>query len=103
VRSPVAMPTRSMETLVWPRRRSFEQLGNDEGRAVVRTEIEDHKKVAMIERAGGPRFLLEPLQMIAILRHGHRKNFDGHVASDARIVRPVNLPMPPAPSALMIS
>jgi len=36
-------------------------------RAVVRTEVEDHQEIGMIERAGRARFLLETLQMIAIL------------------------------------
>ena len=73
------------------KRGAFEQLGDDERRAVVRSKVEDDQQVGMIERAGGARLLLEARQVVAVLRHRRGEDLERHLAPDARVARAIDL------------
>ncbi len=45
----------------------------------------------MIQRRGGPGFLLEPLQAIAVSRRGRRENLDRDIAPETRVAGAIDL------------
>ena len=80
-----------------PQRFPFEELRDDVRGAVVRAEVVDRGDAGVVQHAGGPRFLLEALEPVRVLRESRGQNLDRHVAPKARILRPVDLPHPPSP------
>jgi hypothetical protein len=72
-------------------RLAVEQLGHDEGRAVVAANVECRENVRVIQRRRGSRFLLEALQAIGIGRERRREHLDGDVGSQPRIARAIHL------------
>ena len=57
----------------------------------------------MVQSPDGPGLLLEPAQAFRVLRHRLGQDLDRHLAPEPRVERPVNLPIPPAPSGDRIS
>ena len=48
-------------------RLALQQLGHDVGRALVRADVVDGEDVGVVERAGGPRFLLEAAEALRVV------------------------------------
>ena len=82
---------------------AFEQFGNDVRRAGVPADIEDRHDIGMIQLPGGASLLLETLHPARVGGHGFGDQLDRHVATEARVARAVDDPMPPAPSQPTIS
>ena len=59
------------------------------------TEVEDREDVGMRERGDGLRFALEPLERGRITGERRRQYFDGDVAIELRIARPIDFAHPP--------
>lgn len=72
-------------------RSAFDEFGDDVLGAVVGADVEDRDDVRMVERAGGARFLAEPLKPFGVFRVGCREHLYGHVAVEAAVARPVDL------------
>jgi hypothetical protein len=48
----------------------------------------------MVQRGGGTRLLLEPREAVAVVRDGFRENLERDLASQPRVLRPIDLPHP---------
>ena len=75
-------------------RLAFEQLGDDEGRAVVLPNVVDGEDVRVVERAGGASLLLEACEALGVCRELRGQHFDRHVAPDLRVAREIDLAHP---------
>jgi len=76
------------------KRLTFEEFLDDVGRALVRPEIVHRHNVRMVELTSGARFLFEAAQAIRIGRIRGGQDFDGHVAFETRIARPIDFAHP---------
>ena len=72
----------------------LEQLGDDVGRPVHGADVVDRGDVRVIEHPGRPRLLLEAVQPVGILREERGQHLDRHLAPQARVLRPIDLPHP---------
>ncbi|HEU0031205.1 MAG TPA: hypothetical protein VFQ53_11270 [Kofleriaceae bacterium] len=79
---------RSVEQPV-AQRLAAQQLGDEVRRAVVPTDVVQRQQVRMIERAGGPRFLLEPAQPLVVT--AMREDLDRDRPAEPRIGRAIHL------------
>ena len=70
---------------------AFEKFGDDVGRILIQTKVEDGKNVGMIQHAGGFGFLLKAAQAFAIFGHGSGQHLDGDIAAQASVTRTVDL------------
>ncbi len=59
---------------------TFQQFGYEIGNAGVSSHLVDGENIGMIQRSGGPGFLLEAEQAIGVKRDESGKNFDRDVA-----------------------
>ncbi len=75
----------------------FQQLHHQIRGAVIVTDIVKRADVGMIELRDGLRLALEALAELRIGREVGRKDLDGHLAVEAPIARPVDLPHPARP------
>ncbi len=78
-------------------RLAFEQLADQERRALVAAEVVDGEDVGVVERRRGARLALEPLQPLGVPRHLRRQHLDRHLPPQPPVARPVDLPHPPGP------
>ena len=72
-------------------RLALEQLLDDVGSVVVRADVVDGGDVGMVEDARGLRFLLEAAQAVRVLRERGGQHLDRDLASEARVLRAVDL------------
>ena len=72
-------------------RHPFEQLGDDERRAVVLTEVVHGEDVRVIERGGGAGFLFEAREPFRIAGKCRRQHLDRHDALETIVAGAVDL------------
>ena len=77
-----------------PQRLALEELLDDVRRAVVGADVVHGREVGMVQNAGCLRLLLEAAQPVGVLRERRRKDLDGHVAAEPRVLRAIHLPHP---------
>jgi hypothetical protein len=70
---------------------AFEQLGNQEWRALAPADIVDSKNVGMAERGNGPGSLLEAAETVDIGGERCRQNFQRNVAAEAGVAGALHL------------
>ena len=70
---------------------AFEQLGNDEGRAVLLADIVNGKNVGMIQRRDRARFLLEATEPVGVAGKRLRQHLERDLAAKARIASAIHL------------
>ncbi len=75
-------------------RLSFEQLRDDVGRPVVRADVVDREDVGMVQRGGRPCLLFKAAKAIGVGRESSGQHFDGHIARETGIARPIDLAHP---------
>ena len=66
-------------------RHAFEQFADDVRRPALVADVVNRQQVGMIEHPGRARFLLEALHAFLIAERERGQDFDGHVASEARV------------------
>jgi hypothetical protein len=85
-------------------RLAIQELGDEVGCAIVPlADVVDDEDVGVVEGTGGARLLMKAPEPGRIDRRRGCQDFDGDIATQARIARTVDLAMPPAPSAATIS
>src|SRR5262249_37297681 len=75
-------------------RLTFQELRDDVGGIVARSDVVNRQDVRMVECARGLCFLLEAPQAIGILRKRGGEDLDRYLALQPRIARPVDLTHP---------
>ena len=76
------------------KRLAFEQLRDDERRAVLGADVVDCQDVRVIERRGGLGFLREPTQPIRIRGEVGRKDLDRDFTPERGVARAIHLAHP---------
>ena len=84
-------------------RRSLDQLHHERTHVTGIFQAVDMRDVRMIERGEHLRLAAETRQAMGIVRHGGQQHIDRDVAIQLRVVRAIDLAMPPAPRADTIS
>ena len=73
-------------------RLAMKQFSDDEGRAVVLTDVKDRNDVGMVQRGGSRlRFQPKPAETVRIARPVGRKYLDGHIALQRGVARAIYL------------
>src|SRR5207253_11055817 len=72
----------------------FEQFRDDEQRVVVLSEVVDGENVRMRERRDGARLALEPRHRFVVVGGVRAEDFNGDLASEARIAGAIDLTHP---------
>ena len=62
---------------------SFQQLGDQERRALVLTDVMNGENVGVVQRGHCARLLLEATQAVGFAGEGFRQNFQGDIAPEA--------------------
>src|SRR5581483_695466 len=71
---------------------AVEELHDEIGGAIVRSELVDGDEVRVVERARGARLLFEAAQAIGVARDVGGEHFDRDVAADAGVARTEDFP-----------
>ena len=69
---------------------AVEQFACGIGRAIVHADVVDGDDVGMRERGHRARFAVEPIAQFRIGNGGGREDFQGHVAVQSRVARPID-------------
>ncbi len=69
----------------------FQQFLHDVRRSVVLPDVQDRRKVRVVQDPGSPCLLLESAQPIHVGREGSRQNLDRDLSTQARVPRAVDL------------
>ncbi len=75
-------------------RLAFEQLRDNERRAVLGADVMDREDVRVVERRGGLGFLRESPEPIRIRGEVVRKHLDRHFTPERRVARAIDLAHP---------
>ena len=75
----------------------FEQLRHEIVHAALGSHVVHRQDVGMVQGRRRARFPREPLEAHRVVGDVRRQHLDGHVAPEPGVVRPVDLPIPPAP------
>ncbi len=73
-----------------PQRLAADHLHHEERQIAVPPDVEQRADIRMVERGRGPGFALEALEGDRILRELHRKEFDGDLPAEPRVLGPVD-------------
>ena len=69
-----------------PQRLAFQQLHGNEGAPVVFINVVDGADVRVIQRRGGPRFALEPLEGLTVLGKVLRQELERYQAAELGVL-----------------
>ena len=84
-----------------PERHAVNVFGGDEGCVVLETDLVDGEDVRVVQRRGGVRFLLEPVEPLRVRRVLRRQQLERDAAAQPRIVRQVHLAHPTNSESLL--
>jgi hypothetical protein len=74
-----------------PQGLTFEELRDQIGSAIVRSDVEDGEDIGVVDDAGRAGFEFKPAEAIGVGGKGRGLNLDGHVAPQARVTSAINL------------
>ena len=73
-----------------PQAAALQELGDQKRRLLVLADVMNGENVGVVERRHRPRLLLKAMQAVSFAGERCRKNFEGHIASQAGIRRAIN-------------